>query len=134
MTHTINRLIPRLLLALVFLSGVLSASANTPEKKSAILVEAYPTPRCYGLDCPPWPTPPDMNFCFQMGATYYVGISEEWGVPWANKAKRLLALQGQSVEIAVTEKHIIVVASGIKLTLQRAHDHRGFKLAACTRA
>jgi hypothetical protein len=133
MTHTISRVIPGLLVILVLLSGVVSA--DTSEKKMAMLVEAYSTPRCHGLDCPPWPTPPDTNFCFQVGASYYIGISRPWGVPWDNKAKRLLALQGQFVEITLAEKHIRVMTSGIKLTLLRAYDHpAGFKIPACARA
>jgi len=104
------------------------------ERRKAILIETHSTPRCYGLDCPPWPVPPELYFCFQEGAEYHTGIPRPWGVPWANKAKRLLALQGQSVEIIVTKTEIRVLAPQVDVRLKVVHNNAVFKLDACNRS
>lgn len=65
------------LVSLVLFSEV--ASANKSEQKTAVLVEAYSMPRCNGLDCPPWPVPPDIDFCFQVGGAYYTGYPVQGG-------------------------------------------------------
>jgi hypothetical protein len=106
-------------------------SANRAEGTGAILVETRSTPRCYGLDCPPWHTPPYLDLCFQVGDTYHVAIFRPWGFPWADKTKRLLALQGQSVGIIVTDKEINIVAPQVKVRLKVAHNDSVFKLDAC---
>ena len=95
------------LVSLVLFSEVASANksnkSNKSEQKTGVLVEAYSMPRCNGLDCPPWPVPPDIDFCFQVGGAYYTGISRPWGVPWATKANQMLAFQGQKVEKVILE-------------------------------
>ena len=88
-------------------------------------------PRCVGLDCPPWPTPWDSDLCFQAGKDFYTGIYYPFGVPWATSGKELLLLEGKTVEIFVTDKHIKVVAPRINLRLKRVHDDAIFQLASC---
>jgi hypothetical protein len=121
-----------LLVSLSLLTELISADSS--EKKKAILVETHSAPRCYGLDCPPWPTPPDLDFCFQAGDTYYTAISHPSGLPGANRAKKLLTLQGQSVEIVVTDKEISVAAPQVNVRLKVAYNNRVFKLDACNHA
>jgi hypothetical protein len=79
-------------------------------------------------------TPPDLDFCFQVGNTYHTAISRPRGFPWANSAKRLLALQGQSVEIVVTDKEISVAGPQVKVRLKVVHNDPVFKLDACNHA
>src|SRR3989442_11017078 len=74
-----RRWIVAIFLSVALVSGV--ALADKPEKKSAVLVEFHYLPRCAGLDCPPWHIPPDIDFCFQVGDTFYIGGSRPWGVP-----------------------------------------------------
>ncbi len=125
----------RLLWLLVSLSLLTQAvSADNSEKKKAILVDAYSAPRCYGLDCPPWRTAPNADFCFQVGDTYHTAISRPWGFPWSNSTKNLLALQGQSVEIVVTDKEISVAAPQVNMRLKVVHNDPVFKLDACNHA
>ena len=126
---SLRRPMAGLLVSLLLFSK--AAPAKNSEQKIATLVEVYTLPSCSGLDCPPWPVPPDGGFCFQVGDAFYTGMSHQWGVPWATKAKRLMALKGQMVEIFVTEKQIIVVAPRIKLSLYRTHQDSRFKVAAC---
>lgn len=102
---------------------------RTPEQ--ATLLEAVSKPRCYGLDCPPWPTPPNIAFCFRAGDRYYVGTDRSWGVPWANKARKLQNLKGESVKILVTDKEIMVVDPQVRLRLWIAHQYRVFSLDSC---
>ena len=108
--------------------------ANTAEGQKAILVEVRSTPRCYGLDCPPFPVPPELDFCFQAGAKYYAAKPRPWGTPWSAKSKRLLALQGQSVNIVVTEKEIRVVVPQGTVRLKLVHGNNAFNLDACNHA
>src|SRR5882724_8814401 len=49
-----------LFVGLFVLSGLVAADHQ--EKKKATLVETRSEPRCYGLDCPPLPTAPNMAF------------------------------------------------------------------------
>jgi hypothetical protein len=106
-------------------------SAKVPAQQKATLVEARSTPRCYGLDCPPFPVPPELDFCFQVGDKYYAAKPRSWGVPWSRQGERLVALQGQSVEIAVTEREIRVVAPQVTIRLKLVHGNRAFSLHAC---
>ncbi len=120
----------RALLVVPFLlGGLLPGDKRTPQE--ATLVEAVSKPRCYGLDCPPWPTPPNIAFCFRAGDTYYVGTDRSWGVPWANKAKKLQKLKGEPVKILVTDKEIKVVGPKVKLRLWVAHEYRVFSSDPC---
>jgi hypothetical protein len=121
-----------LLVSLFLLTEVISA--DNSERKKAILVETHSAPRCYGLDCPPWPTSPDLDFCFQVGDTYHTATSHPSGLPGANTAKRLLPLQGQSVEIVVTDKEISVATPKVNVHLKVVHNDPVFKLDACNRA
>jgi hypothetical protein len=75
------------LLSVVLLDGI--TSAEEPKKQSAFLVESHYLPKCAGLDCPPWHTAPDIDFCFQVGDAFYTGESRPWGVPWASSAEGL---------------------------------------------
>lgn len=126
-----HELISGLLLSLVLLSG--QSPADKPQKQAAILVEAQIAPRCYGLDCPPLPVPFDAYLCFQVKDIYYIGTYSPWGFPWAPPGKKLLALQGQSVEIVVTDERIKIVAPFNK-SLKRLHHYRQFRLASCNQA
>ena len=126
----LRRQIFGLLASLMLLSG--AAFADRSLRKSAILVEAYSTPRCAGLDCPPWPIPDDIDFCFRNGDDFYAGIYRPWGVPWATSGKKLAALQGKTVEIFISDEQISVMTSGIKLRLKRVHDDPLFRLRSCT--
>jgi hypothetical protein len=91
-------------LSVFFLSGLLAA--DNREKKKATLLETHSRPRCYGLDCPPFATAPNIAFCFQVGDAYYAATDRSWGFRWANKAMKLQALQGQSVDLVITDKEI----------------------------
>jgi hypothetical protein len=109
-----------------------SASNGKPVKVIATLVEAHSSARCHGLDCPPWPMPPDTDFCFQAGDKYYTAISHPWSVPWAANGKKLMALQGQSVEISIADKEIVVTTtSSTTVHLKRVHDDLIFNLESC---
>lgn len=127
-----NRSASVLLVMLLLFSDVVTGQYS--ERKTAILADGFAWEKCNGLDCPPWPVPPDGGFCFRAGDSFYTGESRESGLPWATKAKRLLALQGQSMEIIVTEKRIIVMAPRLRLTLDRTHDDGRFKVTACKNA
>ena len=105
-----------------------------PQTKSATLVEIRAIPKCYSLDCPPWPMPDDVYACFQVEETYYVGGYIPWGVPWATAGKRLLALRGQSVQIVLTEKEINVVTQKVKVRLKRISDFRIFTIPSCNQS
>jgi hypothetical protein len=120
------------LVVVLFVSSGLVA-ADTQEKKKAILVETHSQPRCYGLDCPPWPTAPNIAFCFQVGDAYYTATDRSWGISWANKARKLRALQGQSVDIVVTDEEITVVGPRVKLRLWVVHNYSLFKVDGCKR-
>jgi hypothetical protein len=123
-----RKLLAGLLLSIVILPG--QSSRDKPQKETAILVEARIIPRCYGLDCPPFPVPFDASVCFQVKDTYYAGKYSPWGFPWSPPGKRLVALDHQSVEIVVTDERIRIVAP-LKESLNRIHDYRLFKLASC---
>lgn len=113
-----------------------AASGHEPIKDEPIklvvtLVEVRSSARCHGLDCPPWSIPRDTDFCFQAEGKYYAAISRPWGLPWAANGKKLIALQGQSIEISVADKEIVATASGTKVHLRRVHDDPFFKLEGC---
>jgi hypothetical protein len=126
-----HKLISGLLVSLVLLSG--QSPADKPPNETALLVEARVVPRCNGLDCPPLPVPFDAYLCFQVKDTYYTGTYSPWGFPWAPPGKRLLALQQKSVEIAVTNERIRVVAP-FKVSLKKLHNYGQFRLASCNQA
>jgi len=111
-----------------------NASAQKTEPIRVTLVEARSMERCAGLDCPPWPVPPDTYFCFQNGDKYYTGMAQPWSGPGASKVEKLIALQGQTVEILLTNKKIKVVAPALKLTLRRTPRNPTFSLPACREA
>src|SRR4029077_1620451 len=121
-----------LFLGLFVLSGLVAA--DNQEKKRATLVETRSEPHCYGLDCPPWPTTPNMAFCFQVGNAYYTATDRSWGISWANKAKKLRALQGEAVDIVVTDEEIKVVGPKVRVRLWVVHNDSLFKLDGCRRA
>jgi hypothetical protein len=118
-----------------FISLVLIGGGSPGDKSqkpiTAILVETSSTPVCVGLDCPPWPVPDDLGFCFQAEGNYYTGMyySRLW--PRATKGKKLSLLKGQSLEILVTDKEIRVVDSRIKVKLTRVHSSPGFQSDSC---
>jgi hypothetical protein len=118
-----------LFVGLFVLSGLVAA--DNQEKKRATLVETRSEPRCYGLDCPPWPTAPNMAFCFQVGDAYYTATDRSWGISWANRAIKLRALQGQSVDIVVTDEEIKVLGPKVKVRLWVEHGDSLFKLDRC---
>jgi len=126
------RLTAGLLLGVVLSSGGLPTHKS--EKKPATLVEAQVLPHCAGLDCPPWPVPDNVDFCFQAGDTFYTGRYDALGMPWNKKGDILLDWVGKTMEIVVTDKHIMVTGSGIKVRLKRMHDEAGFRLASCNHA
>jgi hypothetical protein len=125
----VRRIIVGFIACLVFLGG--AASADTPQRKTAILVEIHSIYNCVGLDCLPWPVPDDSYFCFQAGDNFYTGVYHPLAL-WATKGERLLKLKGKTVEILVTDKHIKVGAPGIKIRLRRLHDDSFFKSASCS--
>ncbi|HSZ62071.1 MAG TPA: hypothetical protein VK828_09745 [Terriglobales bacterium] len=114
---------------LFLLSGLVAA--DNQEKRKATLVETHSEPRSYGLDCPPWPTASNIAFCFQVGDAYYTATDRSWGLSWANKAMKLRALQGQSVDIVITEREIKVIGPEVKVRQSVAHNYSLFKLDAC---
>lgn len=123
-----QKMISGLLVSLVLLSG--PSPTNEPQKQAAILVEARIVPRCNGLDCPPLPVPFDAYLCFQVKDIFYTGTYSPWGFPWAPPGKRLLASQGRSVEIVVTNERIRVVTP-FKVSLKRLQDYPQFRFASC---
>jgi hypothetical protein len=124
-----GRLAFSLFVGLFFLSGLVAA--DDLGKRKATLVETHSKPGCYGLDCPPWPTAPNIAFCFQVGDAYYTATDRSWGLSWANKAIKLRALQGQSVDIVVTDGEIKVISPKVKVRLWVVHNYPLFKLDGC---
>jgi hypothetical protein len=124
-----GRLAFSLLVGLFLLIGLVAADSQ--EKRKATLVETHSEPRCYGLDCPPWPAAPNIAFCFQVGDAYYTATDRSWGLSWANTAMKLRALQGQSVDIVVTEGEIKVIGPKVKVRLWVVHNYLRFKLDGC---
>jgi hypothetical protein len=127
-----HKRIPALVVSLTLLIG--SPSAPKSQRKTGTLVEANALPGCAGLDCPPWPTPTDVDVCIEMEGSYYTGMYRPWGVPWATAGKRLLQLKGQHVEVIVTDGEIRVVGPKINARLQRMHNYRVFRLDSCNAA
>jgi hypothetical protein len=122
---------------LILLAGIFGPSfvgqisANASERKKALVVETFSMSRCHGLDCPPWPTPRDGDFCFQIGDRFYAGISRPWGVPWARNAEKLERLRGQPVEIILGDKEIRVFTGWSTVHLKIVHNDPVFQLDAC---
>jgi hypothetical protein len=125
-----QRLVPLLVVILLFLSGV-SADPGPPQK-TPTLVEVRGLPHCAGLDCPPWPTPISVDVCLRVDDAYYTGMYRPWGAPWAASGKKLLVLKGQSVEVVVTDADIRVIAP--RMRLQRMHNYRVFTSSSCNNA
>src|ERR1700730_15240615 len=96
-----RRLVVGLILSLLL--GTVNSAAPNSQRKVATLIEVHASPRCYGLDCPPWPMPWDDNVCLQIDQSYYTGTYSPWGVPWVTSGKRLLELKGQSIEVVITD-------------------------------
>lgn len=71
------KLINSTTLAAGFLATILTfsavAPAQTPNRQTAILVEAGAAPTCAGLDCPPWHVAPDFDVCLKAGQKFYFG-------------------------------------------------------------
>jgi hypothetical protein len=55
-----------------------AAPAQTPNRQTAILVEADATPTCAGLDCPPWRVAPDFDVCLKADQKFYSGSYHTW--------------------------------------------------------
>ena len=113
------RKLTSILIVSVFLFTSASAAPKS-EKKTAILVDVRPIPGCAGLDCPPWPTPREVEVCLQADGTYYTGWYSPWEVPWVTSGLKLLPLKGQSVEIVVTDKEVRIVTP--RMRLKRTHN------------
>jgi len=64
------------LLHLVLGSGV--APADTPQRKTALLLEAHGMPEYAGLDAPRRPMPDGADFCFQVDDHFYVARIVCW--------------------------------------------------------
>jgi len=126
-----RRLTFSLFMGLFLLSGLVAADNH--EKRKATLVETHSEPRCYGLDCPPWPIAPTIAFCFEVGGAYYTATDRSWGLNWANKAMKLRALQGQPLDIVVTDEEIKVIGPKVKVRLWVEHYDLRFKLDGCRR-
>jgi hypothetical protein len=118
-----------LFVGLFVVSGLVAA--DDQGRKKATLIETRSEPRCYGLDCPPLPAAPLMAFCFQVGDAYYTATDRSWGFRWANKAMKLRALQGQFVDIVVTDKEIKVVGPQVRVRLWVEHNDSLFKANGC---
>jgi hypothetical protein len=107
------------------------ATAQTPNRQTAILVEADETPTCAGLDCPPWRVPPDFVVCLQADQKFYFGPYESWKGPWA-KDVNLHHLEGRPVEIQVSEKHIKIVSPQFHISLKRIYGAgKIFRVQSC---
>jgi hypothetical protein len=116
--------------SLVLLSGVLSA--DTARKAiTATLIEVGTWPLCHGPDCPPWPVPDEVRFCFQSGNNFYTGVYSPRPVPWANAEKKLMAWEGKPVEIIVRDRRIEVLVPGINVRLARVHKEMRFTCGSC---
>jgi hypothetical protein len=108
------------------------ARCQRPVRVIAIVVEAQATPRCSGLDCPPWHVPDDVDLCFEAGGKIYTGTYRPWGMPWDTKGERLLAMKGKQVRIAFTDKEIVVASAGSDLKLKRVHHNVRFSSVSCS--
>src|SRR5205085_12140383 len=124
-----RRLTFSLFVGLFFLSGLVAAGSQEPRK--ATLVETQSEPRCHGLDCPPWSNAPNIAFCFQAGDAYYTATDRSWGLSWGNKAMKLRALQGQSVDIVVIDEELKVISPSVRVRLWVVHNYSLFKLDGC---
>jgi hypothetical protein len=75
-----------------------------------------------------------VDVCIEMDGDYYIGMYRPWGVPWAKAGKRLLELEGHSIDVIVTDSEIRVVAPKINARLRRMHNYRVFRLDSCNAA
>ena len=111
--------------------GAGAAAAQKSKPSAAVLVETSSLFQCASFDCPPWPTPADLDVCVEVDGVYYVGEYRPPKVPWATGDKRLYELTGQPVEVVISEKHIRIVGPQIDVKLTRAHHFLPFLFAAC---
>ena len=105
-----------------------------PPTKTATLVEVHALPGCAGLDCPPWPTLMSVYVCLEIDGAYFTATYLPWGVPWATSGKKLLKLEGKSIQVIVTDKHIKVVSPLFNGRLTRMHNYRMFGSSLCNAA
>jgi hypothetical protein len=119
----------------IFLGVVLAAQGTTASqtnKQMAFLVEVQLLPSCAALDCPPWPTPPDILYCFQVGDAYFVGEAQTFlGRP---STEKLASLKGTSVQLVAKKKNIEIKASALKFRLRRLHGITLFTSLGCSQA
>ena len=104
---------------------LLSTLSLAQAPATAIVVDVYEDPICYGLDCPPFPTPKEMGVCFKAADAYYPGTFRAY----SRKRDRIKALQGKTVLIIVTEKEIRITDP--RIGLRRVRKSSGFKLDSC---
>jgi len=97
-----------------------AAFAQNPSKQTALLVEVFENPTCAGLDCPPWYVAPDFDVCLKAGDKLYFGSYSANKWPWAKKVD-LHELEGQSVEIRVSDRYIRVVSDHFDVKLRRTY-------------
>jgi hypothetical protein len=121
--------------AAVFLASILVfstvAPAQTPNRQTAILVEADADPTCAGLDCPPWHVVPDFDVCLKADQKFYFGSYHTWKGPWA-KDVNLHHLEGQQVEIEVGDKHIRIVSPQLDINVKRIYGAgTRFRIQSC---
>jgi len=110
----------------------LTADLGSPDqqRQAAVIVEADALPGCAGLDCPPWPTPLDFDVCVRIDQHFYSGMYRPWKGPWAKKIN-LSALEGKSVEVVVTDKHLKILAPRVDVRLKRLYPAKGFRNPSC---
>jgi hypothetical protein len=121
--------------AAAFLASILIfstvAPAQTPNRQTAILIEADATPTCAGLDCPPWRVAPDFEVCLKADQKFYFGSYHTWKGPWA-KDVNLRDFEGQPVEIQVSDKHIRIVSPQFDINLKRIYGAGDrFRIQSC---
>ena len=110
----------------------LATAARSQQPVAATLVEVHASPKCSGLDCPPWVVPSDLDVCFEAEGKFFTGVYLPWGIPGDTKGERLRALRDKVVMITVTSKQIQVTTAGFKLKLKRVHHDLLFSNPSCT--
>jgi hypothetical protein len=121
----------RWVLTLFFVLVLVPTMVCEPAAISATLVEVHAIPKCAGFDCPPWPVPDDLSFCFEADGKFFTGVYRPWGFPWNEKREKLLALLGKQVLIVPTERRIRIAISAHNLRLKRVHNDPVFNLPTC---
>ena len=111
---------------------ILSTSAFAQNSnQTALLVEVFENPTCAGLDCPPWHVAPDFEVCLKAGDKLYFGFYSANKWPWAKKVD-LHKLEGQAVQIQVSDKTIRIVSPQMKVKLKRTYGAGGiFRIQSC---